>query len=440
MKVSIIGAGYVGLVSGTCLAEVGHSVFCVDIVPEKIEQLQNGKSPIYEPGLDQLLERNIRAERLKFATDYHSCGDAQVIFLVVATPSSEDGRSNLDYLKAAAGKVAESISDGALVVIKSTVPLGTTSLIKELIASKTNKNFYLANNPEFLREGRAIKDFMHPDRIIVGLEDACVREKMDELYAPLLQNGRTIHYMDYLSSEMAKYAANCFLALKISFVNEMARLCDFTGADIEQVCLGMSTDERIGKHFLNPGPGYGGSCFPKDVRALLHTARRFETELYSVKATERANKVQKLYMFEKIKHFFEGRLEGKYFAFWGVAFKAGTDDVRESAAIDMAKALVREGALVNVYDPVASDNFLAVESLADCRKKIQKFDNMYECLKDCDGLVIMTEWEEFKNPDFVTLQRNLNAPVIFDARNLLDTKEVLRASFHYLAIGKRTSL
>ena len=440
MKVSVIGTGYVGLVSGTCLAEIGHSVFCVDIVPEKIEQLQNGQSPIYEPGLDQLLERNTRAGRLKFATDYHSCRDAQVIFLVVATPSGEDGKTNLDFLKAAASEVAAHLSDGALVVIKSTVPPGTTSLIKELIASKTHKNFYLASNPEFLREGRAVKDFMHPDRIIVGFEDACVREKMNELYAPLLQDGRTVHYMDYLSSEMAKYAANCFLALKISFVNEMARLCDRTGADIEQVCLGMSYDERIGKHFLNPGPGYGGSCFPKDVRALLHTAQRFETELYSVEATERANKVQKLYMFEKIKHFFEGHLEGKSFAFWGLAFKAGTDDVRESAAIDMAKALIQAGAQIKAYDPVATNNYLAVESLADCRGKIQKFDNMYDCLKGCDGLVIMTEWREFESPDFAVLQKNLNIPVIFDARNLLDTKEVLHAKFDYLAIGKRTSL
>ncbi len=439
MKVSIVGTGYVGLVSGACLAQMGHSVCCIDRVPEKINQLQNGQSPIYEAGLEELLEHNLGGGRLKFALDYESCRDAQVIFLVVATPSGEGGQANLDFLKSAAATVAPYLSDGALVVIKSTVPLGTSSLIKQLIASKTDKRFFLVNNPEFLREGRAVEDFMSPDRIIVGFEETSACEMMGELYAPWIKRGYKVYYMDYFSAEMAKYASNCFLACKISFVNEIARLCDLVGADIEQVCRGMASDPRIGEHFLRPGPGYGGSCFPKDVGALLHTARECGTELHMAQAAQKANRAQKLYIFEKIKSFFHGHLKGKTLAFWGVAFKANTDDIRESAAIDLAVALIEGGVQIKIYDPVASDNFLKAKALASHLKSIQKCGSMYSCLKGCDGLVIMTEWEEFKNPDFSTLKKDLANPAIFDARNLLVTTEVLQAGLKYLAVGRKIS-
>ncbi len=437
MEVSVIGTGYVGLVSGTCFAEIGHNVTCIDIDPKKVAMLKDGKSPIYEPGLNDLLERNIKSGRLNFSLDYDSCEKADVVFLAVGTPSGEDGSADLSYLEQAAISVAERLKENSVIVIKSTVPVGTGKRINEIVSSKTSKKFYLVNNPEFLKEGSAIEDFMRPDRVIIGSDSEFAAHQMDELYAPLLRQGNPLYHMSNLSAEMTKYAANCFLATKISFINEVANLCDEMGADIEEVRKGISSDVRIGKHFLYPGPGYGGSCFPKDVKALIHTAKEFNSELKIVQAAEDVNEVQKVRMFNKIKKYYNGDLVGKKFAFWGVAFKANTDDVRETAAIAMARALVSEGAQVNFYDPVASENYLQeMKRFPECNDKLHSFSDMYGVAKDCDGLVTMTEWREFRNPDYEMLSNALKGKVVFDARNLFDTKKTIESGFDYFAIGK----
>ena len=402
MKVSMIGTGYVGLVSGTCFSEIGHDVTCIDIDPQKIKTLKEGKCPIYEPGLTDLLERNIEAKRLKFSSDYFS------------------------------------VKDKAIVVIKSTVPVGTNQMVRNLIKEKTDKEFYVVNNPEFLKEGSAVEDFMRPDRVVIGHDNEFASQMMAELYAPLVRQGNPIYMMSNLSAEMTKYAANCFLATKISFINEIARLCDVVGADIFEVRKGISSDRRIGGHFLYPGPGYGGSCFPKDVKALVHTANENNSPLKIVQATEKVNEEQKMVMFHKIKDYFNGDLKGKIFGFWGVAFKANTDDIRESPAITMAKNLISEGAKINFFDPEAAQNFEELmETENETKGKTQRFKNKYDCLNESDGLVTMTEWREFTFPDFDELKNRLKNKVIFDARNLYDTEKVLDQGFNYLAIGKR---
>ncbi|MDO9181623.1 MAG: UDP-glucose/GDP-mannose dehydrogenase family protein, partial [Bacteriovorax sp.] len=319
MKVAVIGTGYVGLVSGTCFAEIGHDVTCIDIDPKKIEMLKSGKSPIYEPGLSELIERNIKANRLHFSLNYDSVKEAKSVFLAVGTPSADDGRADLTYLKAAAMEVAKNIAEGAIIVIKSTVPVGTNNELRKLIAANTTKSFHLVNNPEFLKEGSAVEDFMRPDRVIIGHQSELAFNVMEELYAPLVRQGNPIYGMSNLSAEMSKYAANCFLATKISFINEIARLCDATQADIEEVRKGISSDKRIGGHFLYPGPGYGGSCFPKDVKALIATAEDYGMDLKIVNATEEVNDEQKIYVFHKIQKYFKGDLKNRIFTFWGVA-------------------------------------------------------------------------------------------------------------------------
>jgi len=440
MKVSVIGTGYVGLVSGTCFAEIGHDVTCIDIDPKKIEMLKAGKSPIYEPGLTDLLERNIKSNRLHFSTGYESVKDAKSIFLAVGTPSADDGRADLKYLRAAAVEVAKNLSDDAIVVIKSTVPVGTSTEIRKLISENTNKKFHLVNNPEFLKEGSAVEDFMRPDRVIIGHQDEGAYKVMEELYAPLVRQGNPIYGMSNLSAEMSKYAANCFLATKISFINEIARLCDATGSDIEEVRRGISSDKRIGGHFLYPGPGYGGSCFPKDVKALIATAEDFGMDLKIVNATEEVNDEQKVYVFEKVVKKFGADLKGKTFTFWGVAFKANTDDVREASAITMARKLIGAGATVNIFDPVATENYLDVmKAYKECEGKIKSFNDKYEALTNSDALITMTEWREFQAPEFKEIKKRLKAPVIFDGRNLYDTKHVLSEGFEYFAIGKKIS-
>tara|TARA_Y100000780_G_scaffold232562_1_gene266418 strand:+ start:135306 stop:136625 length:1320 start_codon:yes stop_codon:yes gene_type:complete len=438
MKVSVIGTGYVGLVSGTCFAEIGHHVTCIDIDENKVAMLQNAQSPIYEPGLNDLLDRNIKADRLHFSTGYESCLEADITFLAVGTPSGDDGNADLTYLESAAKSVATHLKDEGVVVIKSTVPVGTGKKIKDLISSHTDKKFYVVNNPEFLKEGSAIEDFMRPDRVIIGSDNDFAVKQMDELYAPLVRQGNPIYHMSNLSAEMTKYAANCFLATKISFINEVANLCDIVGADIEEVRKGISSDVRIGKHFLYPGPGYGGSCFPKDVKALIYTAKENDTLLNIVQAAEDVNDLQKIKMYQKMKKHFEGNLEGKVFAFWGAAFKANTDDVRETAAIYMAEALIKEGAKIRFYDPVASENYLkAMKKYPETEGKIESVSDMYEVMKDCDGLVTMTEWREFRNPDYKKVKELLKSPVVFDARNLFDTERTLEAGLKYYAIGKK---
>lgn len=436
MKVSVIGTGYVGLVSGTCFAEIGHDVTCIDIDPKKIEMLKAGKSPIYEPGLNELLERNIKSGRLHFSLNYDSVKEAQSVFLAVGTPSADDGRADLKYLKAAAIEVAKNIADDAIIVIKSTVPVGTNVILKKLISENTKKKFHLVNNPEFLKEGSAVEDFMRPDRVIIGHQDEMAMKAMEELYAPLVRQGNPIYGMSNLSAEMSKYAANCFLATKISFINEIARLCDATSADIEEVRKGISSDKRIGHHFLYPGPGYGGSCFPKDVKALIATAQDFGMDLKIVNATEEVNDEQKSYVFQKIKTYY-GDLHGKIFTFWGVAFKANTDDVRETAAIAMARKLIAAGASIQIFDPVATENYLDVmKEFSECNGKIKAFDNKYDALNGSEALITVTEWREFNAPDFTEIKSRLKKPVIFDGRNLYDTKKVLAEGFEYFAVGK----
>lgn len=438
MRVSVIGTGYVGLVSGTCFAEIGHDVTCIDIDPRKIEMLKNGESPIYEPGLNELLKRNIKSNRLHFSTNYDSVKTAKTIFLAVGTPSADDGRADLKYLRAAATEVAKNLSDDAIIVIKSTVPVGTNLEVKKIIAQNTTKRFEVVNNPEFLKEGSAIEDFMRPDRVVIGHENEEAMKVMEELYAPLVRQGNPIYGMSNLSAEMTKYAANCFLATKISFINEIARLCDLTNSDIEEVRKGISSDKRIGHHFFYPGPGYGGSCFPKDVKALIATAEDYGMNLKVISSAEDVNDEQKYYIVSKIVKHFGENLKGKTFTFWGVAFKANTDDVRETAAIYIAKTLVKHGAKINIFDPVATPNYLKeMQNYPEVRECITAFDNKYEALKGSDGLITVTEWREFTTPDFDEVKSKLKAPVIFDARNLYNTKKVQEQGFTYYAIGKR---
>lgn len=437
MKVVVIGTGYVGLVSGTCFAEIGHEVTCIDIDEKKIAILEKGESPIYEPGLSDLLKRNISHGRLKFSLSYESVKNADVVFLAVGTPPGENGEADLKYLYAAADSVAENLVDGGIIVIKSTVPVGTSTNLKKHIKANTDKKFYLVNNPEFLKEGSAVEDFMRPDRVVIGHEEKESADAMEELYAPLVRQGNPIFMMSNLSAEMTKYAANCFLATKISFINEIAGLCDLAGADINEVRQGISSDVRIGKHFFYPGPGYGGSCFPKDVQALVQTAKSLGTDLKIVRATEEVNNKQKTYMYKKVSHHFGGDLKGKTFAFWGVAFKANTDDVREAPAIYMSKALIQAGAKVRFYDPEATNNFLELMNQYPVTEgKLEAASDMYDCLEGCDGLITMTEWREFQAPDFKKIKEKLKVPVIFDGRNLYKTEKVLSEGFNYYAIGK----
>jgi len=435
VKISIIGTGYVGLVSGTCLAEIGHQVTCIDVIKEKIELLKSGVSPIYEPGLEELIKRNAKNDSLKFSTDYESVKDSDAIFLAVGTPSNDLGEANLEYLKSASISVAENLKDNALVIIKSTVPVGTSLEIEKLIKSYTSKPFHLISNPEFLKEGSAVEDFMRPDRVIIGHSNENAAKVMEEIYSPLVRQGNPIINMCNLSAEMSKYASNCFLATKISFINEVARLCDLTGADVEEVRKGMASDKRIGGQFLYPGPGYGGSCFPKDVKALIQTAKAYDMEFEIAKAAESVNKTQKLRIFEKIYNHFKGDLKGKIFSFWGVAFKANTDDVRESSSIDLAHALIKCGAEVQFYDPVAGDNFL--QEMSRYGHNPKQFKSKYDCLNNSHGLITVTEWREFKIPDFGEIKKRLKYPAIFDARNLFSTEKVLKEDFLYFAIGKK---
>ncbi len=434
MKVAMIGTGYVGLVSGTCFAEFGHEVTCIDIDKTKVEMLKKRLSPIYEPGLNELLKRNIDSGRLHFASDYESVKDAQVVFLAVGTPSSETGEANLSYLFEATDTVAQKLQDDAIVVIKSTVPIGTHELVKQRLAAHTDK-FHVVNNPEFLKEGSAIDDFMKPDRVVIGEKDPEAGEVMDELYAPLVRQGNPIYHMSNLSAEMTKYAANCFLATKISFINEIAKLCDITGADIEEVRKGIMSDRRIGHHFLYPGPGYGGSCFPKDVKALLSTAKKHDLDLKVVNATEEVNELQKLYMMEKLLKHFDGDISGKTFAFWGISFKPNTDDIREAPSLIMVEKMARAGANIRFYDPVAAKNFQ--EYMKEKEIEVESISNKYDTLNEADGLVILTEWAEFRSPDFMEIKQRLKNPVIFDTRNIFLPKKIKKHEFSYYAIGRK---
>lgn len=433
MKISVIGTGYVGLVTGVCFAEMGNKVTCIDIDETKVQKMKDGICPIYEPGLEPMMQRVYKEGRCDFSTSYDSIKEASAVFMAVGTPSREDGSADLKYMYAALDDLVPYITDGLIVVLKSTIPLGTGNAVKSYLKEKTTKKFVVVNNPEFLKEGSAVNDFMKPERVIIGTDDDSAWKVMEELYEPFnRQTNRTIR-MSNLSAEMTKYAANCFLATKISFMNEIAKLCDKTGADVEEVRHGISTDSRIGSQFLYPGPGYGGSCFPKDVKALAYTARLNDMSLKLVDATEEVNSAQKTYMFTKMKAHY-GDVKGKTFAFWGVAFKANTDDIRETPAQYMLEALTDAGANVKFYDPVAGPNFEAM--VKEKNFNGTRVENKYDCLEGCDALVVLTEWKEFRAPDFEEIKSRLKTPTIFDGRNLFKTKTVLNDGFKYFAIGK----
>jgi UDPglucose 6-dehydrogenase len=434
MKVSVIGTGYVGLVSGACFAEMGNKVTCIDIDEKKVKMMQEGKSPIYEPGLEPMLKRTIEDNKIFFSTNFDSVKDAKVVFMAVGTPMGDDGSANLTYLYSALDSSIPNLNDGSIVVLKSTVPVGTNIEVKNYIESKTSKKIHVVNNPEFLKEGSAVGDFMKPDRVIIGTDSQDAFSVMETLYDPFFRLSKRIIKMSNLSAEMTKYAANCFLATKISFINEVARLCDKTGADVEEVREGIATDPRIGEQFLYAGPGYGGSCFPKDIAALAATARKHDMPLEIVETTEKVNAKQKFYMFEKAKDHF-GDLKGKTIAIWGTAFKANTDDIRETPTIYVVKSLTEAGAKVTFYDPVASDNFEAYAK--EHGFAATKAENKYDALNGADAMMVLTEWKEFRAPDFDEIKNRLNNPVIFDGRNLYNTKQVLKDGFTYYAVGKR---
>jgi UDPglucose 6-dehydrogenase len=434
MKLSIIGTGYVGLVTGTCFAEMGHDVTCIDIDAAKVERMKKGECPIFEPGLESLMQSNAREGRLNFSNSFESVEKAQAVFLAVGTPSSTDGQADLKYVFDACDSIAPHLHEGSIVLVKSTVPVGTGNKVREYLKEKTAKKFYVVNNPEFLKEGSAVEDFMKPERIIIGSQDSQAIEVIEELYEPFnRQHKRTLH-MSNISAEMTKYAANCFLATKISFMNEVARLCDIIGADVEEVRNGISTDSRIGSQFLYPGPGYGGSCFPKDVKALVYTAKENGISFKIVEAVEEVNKEQKKYIFGKVRKHFKDDLKGKTIVIWGVAFKANTDDIRETPAIDTVLALHEAGAKVRIHDPEAADHFQKLMNTMNI--PVDQFENKYDALNGADALVVLTEWKQYRAPDFDEIHSRLKSPVIFDGRNLYNTKKVLEQGFTYYAIGK----
>jgi UDPglucose 6-dehydrogenase len=433
MKISVIGTGYVGLVSGVCFAEMGNAVTCIDIDEKKVQTMKDGKSPIYEPGLETMMRRNIEDGRIQFSTSYDSIKTAKAVFMAVGTPSGDDGNANLSYLYSALDSLIPFLEDDLIIVLKSTVPVGTGTAVNEYLKGKTNKKYHVVNNPEFLKEGSAVNDFMKPERVILGTTNDYAFEVMEDLYEPFNRQIKRTVRTSNLSAEVIKYAANCFLATKISFMNEIARLCDLTGADVDEVRYGIATDSRIGSQFLYPGPGYGGSCFPKDVKALIYKAKELGLDFKIVTATEEVNAEQKLYMFKKLKKHFE-TLKGKQIAIWGTAFKANTDDIRETPAQYIVEELTKEGAIVKFYDPEAADNFEIMAK--DKSLNATKIDSKYDCLDNSDALLVLTEWKEFRAPDFDEIKKRLKSPILFDGRNLYNTKHVLEQGFTYYAVGK----
>jgi UDPglucose 6-dehydrogenase len=441
MKVAIVGSGYVGLVTGTCFAEVGIDVMCVDIDQKKIENLKKGIIPIYEPGLEEMVHRNMKKGRLQFTTDItEALEDCEVLFTAVGTPPDKDGSADLQYVLSVARDCGKNIKDYLLIVTKSTVPVGTAKKVKEALQEELDKRgvsieFDVASNPEFLKEGAAIDDFLKPDRIVVGLDSPRAEELMKSLYKPFTLNGHPIIFMDITSAEMTKYAANSMLATKISFMNDIANLCEIVGADINMVRKGIGSDSRIGNKFIYPGIGYGGSCFPKDVKALISTAEDFGYQLRVLKAVEDVNHDQKSVLFNKIMKYYDGNLKGKTIALWGLSFKPQTDDMREAPSLVIIKKLLEEGAHVKAYDPVAMKE--AKHMLGD---KIVYSEDQYEALIDADCLMLVTEWPEFKFPNFNIIRKLLNKPVIFDGRNIYELAEMKRKGFDYFCIGIDTTL
>jgi UDPglucose 6-dehydrogenase len=439
MKISVVGTGYVGLVSGTCFAETGVDVICVDVDQRKIEMLNNGQIPIYEPGLEDIFKRNVEKGRLQFSVNLaQSLQNTDVVFIAVGTPPDEDGSADLKYVLSVAAEIGRNIDHYIVVVTKSTVPVGTSVKVKNAIQAELEKRgvdipFDVASNPEFLKEGSAVQDFLRPDRIVIGTESENAQTMMKRLYKPFLLNGHPILFMDITSSEMTKYAANSMLATRISFINDMANLCEILGADIDAVRKGIGSDPRIGNKFLYPGTGYGGSCFPKDVQALIRTADENGYSLEILKAVEKVNSRQKSILFNKVFNYFNGDLKGRKFALWGLAFKPKTDDMREAPSLVIIEKLLEVGADVSAYDPVAMNE--ARRILDD---KITLANDEYEACIDADALLLVTEWPEFRIPNFKVLGKLLKNKLIFDGRNIYDPAELAELSFAYYPIGRKS--
>jgi UDPglucose 6-dehydrogenase len=434
MEIAIVGSGYVGLVAGACFAETGNDVICVDINQKKIDRLKNGDIPIYEPGLSDLIKRNAKEGRLTFTTSLDDAvKTSSIIFIAVGTPQDEDGSADLTHVLAVAEGIGKSMNGPKIVVDKSTVPVGTARLVKAKIQEFTKFPVEVVSNPEFLKEGAAIDDFMKPDRVVVGVESEHAGNVMRELYSPFVRTNKPILVMDVLSAEMTKYAANAMLALRVSFMNEVANLCERSGADINHVRVGIGTDSRIGMSFLFPGCGYGGSCFPKDVQALINTGKTFDMEMSIPIAVEEVNKRQKMSIVKKIVNQFGENLSNKTFAIWGLAFKPQTDDTREAPALTIITELVKRGAKVHAFDPEAVESFK--ERLGE-NASVKYFDNNYSALENSDALVICTEWSAFRQPNFDRIKKLLKSAVIFDGRNLYGRTEMKSKGFTYYSIGR----
>lgn len=437
MNVAVVGTGYVGLVTGTCLAEKGNEVVCIDNNPDKVNQMQLGEIPIYEPDLENIFQRNIKEKRLTFTSDLaQGIVDADVIFLALPTPEAEDGSADLSYVLGVAKELGPLLTKYTVIVDKSTVPVGTARKVRGEIEAnaKPDTEFDVVSNPEFLKEGQAVADFMKPDRIVVGTSSERAWQRMRKLYKPfVLRDESKLIKMSEESAELTKYAANAMLAAKITFMNSMANLCELAGADVREVQRGIGSDERIGDKFLHAGPGYGGSCFPKDVQALQKTAKELGYDFSMLDAIHETNMRQKLHLVEMIEDHFDGDIEGKIFAMWGLAFKANTDDIRESAALDMIHALTEKGGRVRAFDPQAMDN---VRKQEVGNKSLEFTDDQYQALEGADALVLVTDWDEFQAPNFTKIKKLLKQPLIFDGRSLFDLEEMTQLSIQYASIGR----
>jgi len=432
MKIAVVGTGYVGLVAGACFSDTGNQVICVDIDPSKVDALRRGEIPIYEPGLETLVRRGVADKRLSFTTSTaEAVATAEIVFLAVGTPPLATGEPDLSYLKAASEEVARSMTGYRIIVNKSTVPIGSHKVVAEWMAPHTRHAFDVVSNPEFLKEGSAIEDFLRPDRVVIGTDKEDVYTRMAELYAPFVRQGNPVIWTDPVSAEITKYACNAFLATRISFMNELAVLCEKVGGDVEEVRRGMSSDVRIGKHFLYAGAGYGGSCFPKDVQALMATARREQVPMGVVSAVEAANARQKKHLAHRVRAHFGGKLEGKTFAVWGLAFKPNTDDMREAPALSIIEELLGAKAKIRAFDPVAMPN--ARKMLGD---RVTFCASAYEAVEGADALLLVTEWNEFRHPDLERIKGLLKTPVLFDGRNVFNPQQMKQLGFSYYGIGR----
>jgi UDPglucose 6-dehydrogenase len=431
-KIAVVGTGYVGLVTGTCFAETGNQVVCIDIDATKVDKMRNGIIPIFEPELDTLFHRNVKANRLTFTTSLEEgIADAEIIFLALPTPPGEDGSADLSYILGVAEQLGKIMKEYKVIVDKSTVPVGTAEKVQNAIAKNATIEFAVVSNPEFLREGFAVSDFLKPDRVVIGTSDERAKKIMETLYKPFVRQGNPIYFMDEKSAELTKYAANSFLATKITFMNEIANFCELVGADVDKVRIGIGSDSRIGKRFLFPGIGYGGSCFPKDVQALVKSGKENQFNFEILDAVMRVNENQKTVLFPRIKNFFRGNLKDKKIAIWGLAFKPDTDDIREAPALYMIDELIKAGAQVTAYDPEAMEN---VQKLIG--DNISFATDEYKVLEGVDALLICTEWGVFRNPDFKKMKGLMNDAVIFDGRNLYEIDEMINQGFYYASIGR----